>query len=331
MEKVVRPKHTRLKAAAAALLSVGILSVPPAWSEAYPNKTIRIIVPFSAGSGTDIVARTVATALSTSMGQAVVVENRSGAGGTIGAAQVAKANPDGYTLLVQSSSHTIAPLIYKRLPYDTLKDFAPISPLAVLPNVLIVSPSKQLKSVKDLVEQAKAKSNQYTFASAGVGGATHINAEKFRLAAGLDLVHIPFKGTPEGVSEVMTGRVDFFFSPIVSVLSHIREGRLVALGMGTAKRSPLLPDVPTTIEAGVPNSDYMFWVGAFAPANTPRPIVEKLNAEIRKVLMSPAVTERFASLGAEPFSMGVKEFDAHIRAELKNNAVLVKAADIKAD
>jgi tripartite-type tricarboxylate transporter receptor subunit TctC len=315
-----------LAAALALVASAASAQTPP-----YPNKIVRIIVPFSPGSGTDIVARTIANKLSASLGQPVVVENRPGAGGTIGAAVVASSAADGYTLLVQSSGHTVNPHIYSNLPYDTLRDFAGVTTLANLPNVLIISPSKGIRSVKELIAAARAKPGQFNYASAGNGSATHMNAEKFRAAAGFDAVHIPFKGTPEGITEVIAGRVDYFFAPMVSALPMIKDGKVIALAVGSAKRSSVLPDTPTTVEAGVAGSDYNFWVGMLVPAKTPRDIVARLNQETLKALQAPEVRERLASLGAEPMPMFPEQFDEYIREEFAANARIVKAAGIKAN
>jgi tripartite-type tricarboxylate transporter receptor subunit TctC len=287
-------------------------------------------VPFTPGSTTDIIARGVTDRLAVGLGQPVVVENRSGAGGTIGAAVVAKADPDGYTVLVHSSSHTVNPATYESLPFDTLRDFAGVTPLASLPNVLIISPAKNIRSVKELIAAAKAKPGSMNYASAGAGSATHLNAEKFRIQAGIDAVHVPFKGSPEAITEVMTGRVDYYFSPVAPVLSQIKEGKVVALAVGSPKRSSVLPDVPTTAEAGVPGSEYNFWIGMLVPAKTPREIVNRLYQETQKALASAEVKERFAKLGAEPMPMTPEQFDAYIKEELAANTKLVKAAGIKA-
>ncbi len=233
------------------------------------------MVPFTPGSGTDIIARTVTERLSPQLGQAIIIENRPGAGGTIGAALVAKSDPDGYTLFVHSSSYTVTPSTYKDLPYDTLRDLTGVIPLALLPNVLVMAPSKGIRSVKELVAAAKAKPGSLNSASVGIGSATHLNAERFRLGAGIETVNIPFKGSPEALTEIVTGRVDFYFCPVNAILPLLKDGKLVALAVGSTKRSLALPDLPTTLEAGVPNSDYNFWVGMFAPAKTPREVVNR--------------------------------------------------------
>ena len=295
----------------------------------WPDKPIRIIVPFTAGSGTDIVARTIAEPMSRSLGQPILIENRPGAGGTLGAGQVAKSAPDGYTLLVHSAGHVANSSIYSSLPYDTLKDFAGVTPLASLPNVLVVAPSKGFKTVGDLVKKARANPGVLNYGSAGNGSATHMNAEIFRLSAKFDAQHVPYKGTPEAMTETATGRIDFFFAPMSSALPMIKDGRLVALAVGTAQRSPLLPDVPTTLEAGFPQSDYVFWVAMLAPAATPRPIIDRLNAEALKALALPEIKEKLVVLGAEPMPMTPAAFDAFLKSETARMAQVVKSAGIQ--
>jgi tripartite-type tricarboxylate transporter receptor subunit TctC len=312
-------------AACAALLLLPLAAGAQTW----PDRPIHIIVPFTAGSGTDIVARLVADPLSKALGQPVVVENRGGAGGTLGAAQVAKSTPDGYTLLVHSAGHVANPSIYSHLSYDTIKDFAGITPLAALPNVLVTAPSKGFKDVHDLVEKARANPGQLNYGSAGNGSATHMNAEIFRLSAKFDAVHVPFKGTPEAMTEVTAGRIDFLFAPMASALPFVKQGQMKALAVGTPKRSPELPDVPTTVEAGYPNSEYTFWVGLLAPAATPRAVIDRLNVETVKVLKSPELREKLKTLGAEPFTMTPTEFDAFIKTETAHMAEVVKAAHIQ--
>ena len=298
-------------------------------AQSWPSKPLRVVVPFTAASATDTTARFVAERLSTQLGQTFVVENRPGAGGTIGVGVVAKADPDGYSILVHSSSFTVTPSTYPDTPYNTLRDFAGVTPLANLPNVLVIAPSKNLRSVKELVAAAKAKPNALSYASAGAGSATQLNAERFRLGAGFEAVHVPFKGTPEALTEILTGRVDYYFCPVISVLQFIKEGKLLALAAGSTKRSSALPDVQTTLEAGIPNSDYNFWVGMMVPAKTPRDIVDKLYQNTEKALQSADMKERMAKIGAEPLLMTPKEFDAHIKKEIAINAALVKAAGIK--
>jgi tripartite-type tricarboxylate transporter receptor subunit TctC len=294
----------------------------------YPNKPIRVIVPFAAGSTTDIIARAITDKMSASMGQQLVVDNRAGASGTIGQQAVANAEPDGYTIMIHSSSHTVSPSTFAKLPFDTVTAFAGVTPISSTPNVLVVSPAKGFKSVRDLVAAAKARPGTMNFASAGQGSATHLNAEKFKMAAGIEATNIPFKGSAEAVTEVIAGRVDYYFSPIAPVIGQIRGGQLQALAVGSPRRASALPDVPTTAESGVPGSEFNFWIGMMVPAKTPRPIVERLHAEVTKALALPEVKERFVQLGADAWTMKPEEFDAYIKGEIVSNAALVKAAGL---
>lgn len=310
-------------AAFAALIGHG-----EALAQAWPSKRVQVIVPFTAGSATDIMARTVARHLSEQLGQSFVVENRPGAGGTIGVGAVARAEPDGHTILVHSSSYTITPTTYPNTPYDTVRDLVGITPLALLPNVLVMSPKQDIQTVRDLVRAAKAKPGTMSYASAGVGTATHLNGERFRLGADIDVLHVPFKGTPEALTEIIAGRVDYYFCPVNAVLPMLAEKTLLALAVGSTKRSAALPDVATTVEAGVANSDYNFWVGMFMPSKTPRDVVQRLHQETAKALASKEVRDSMAQLGAESMLKQPDEFDAYIRAEIVTNAALVKAAGI---
>jgi len=306
----------------------GCLVSSAALAQSWPTKRVQVIVPFTAGSATDIMARTVTQRLSEQLGQPFVVENRAGAGGTIGVAAVAKADPDGHTILVHSSSYTITPTTYPNTPYDTVRDLIGITPLALLPQVLVISPDKNIRTVQDLVRAAKAKPGAMNYASAGVGTATQLSAERFRLGAGIDAVHVPFRGTPEALTEIIAGRVDYYFCPVDAVLPMITEKKVLALAMGSSKRSAALPDVATTLEAGIPNSDYNFWVGMFVPSKTPREIVNRLHQEIAKALEVKEVRDSMAKLGAETMLMRPDEFDTYIRNEITTNAALVKAAGI---
>ena len=308
-----------------------LLAFTTTWAQApagqdYPVRVIKIVVPFTAGSATDIMARIVGERLSASMGQPVVVENRPGAGGTLGSAQVAKSDPDGYTLLVVSTGHVVNPVLYPGLPYDTVGDFAGVVPLAALPSVLVVGTGSPIRSVRELIAAAKAKPGQLNYASAGVGSATHVTAEKFRSAADIQVTHIPFKGTPETIVETSSGRVDFMFTPVLASIPTIRDNRMRALAVSTAKRSSALPDVPTVAEAGMPGFVFDFWIGLLAPAKTPRAIVNKLNAEVSKALAQPDVLERMAKLGAEPMPMTPERFDAYIKEEFTTLGAVMKAA-----
>jgi tripartite-type tricarboxylate transporter receptor subunit TctC len=310
----------------AALFASGSALAQAAW----PTKPIRFIVPFTAGSGTDIIARTVGDTMSRGLGQPIIIENKPGAGGTIAAAQVSKSEPDGYTVLIHSSGHALNPAIYSNLTYDTLRDLTGVTPLAALPNVMVVSPARGWKTVADVVAAAKAKPGTLNYASAGIGSATHLNAEKFKLQAGFDAVHVPFKGTPEALSDVIGGRDDWFFAPLSSALPLIRDGKLQALAVSTPQRSPALPQVPTTVEAGIPGSDYTFWVGMIVPSATPPTVIKRLHDEAIKALANPEVKERMNKLGADPFPMSPEQFNAFIKTEMESAARIAKAANLKA-
>jgi tripartite-type tricarboxylate transporter receptor subunit TctC len=300
-----------------------------AQAQAWPTKPLRAIVPVGAGSSTDIVHRLVLEQLSVSLGQPIIVENRTGAGGTIGTAAVAKAEPDGYTLLANGAAHTISPALYQSLPYDPARDFVPVVPVGTSPNVLVVSPAKGFGTARALVAAAKARPGALNFSSVGIGTATHLSAERFASSAGIDVVHVPFKGGAEAMLEAMTGRVDFFFGPVALVLPQIREGKLLALAVNTASRSETLPDVPTLKEAGYPDAEYPIWFGLFAPAKAPRAIVDKLNQETRKVLQMPRVREKLASLGVDPLIMNADEFKEYVDAQFALNASLARKAGLK--
>jgi tripartite-type tricarboxylate transporter receptor subunit TctC len=298
-------------------------------SQTWPaGQPIKVIIPFTAGSATDVIARTVFEEVGKQIGQTFVIDNRVGASGTLGANAVAKADPDGYTLLVNSSSHTITPSTFSNLPYDTEKDFAAVTPLANLANVLVVAPSKY-KSVKDLAEAARAKPGGLNYATAGAGSASHVNAERFLLAARAKAQHVPFKGAPEGLREIVADRIDFYFTPLAPARGLINDGKLAAIAVSSSQRSKALPNVPTTVESGFPNSEYNFWIGVFAPAKTPAPVLERLHKEISAALANPAVAEKMTKLGADPMTMSAADFRALIGKEIKDNAELVKAADIK--
>jgi len=299
-----------------ALVAVALAVIPlSVLAQAYPSKTIRVIVPFAAGSATDVAARLIGERLNAAWGQPVVVENRPGAGGTIGIAQTAKAEPDGYTLVVVSTGHVVNDVLYKDLPYDVLNDLAGVAPLVSLPSVLIVPQSLGVKNVKDLVARAKAKPGEFNYGTAGVGSAAHINTEKFNLAAGINAVHVPLKGTPPILSETMGGRLQYSWVPIIASLGPIQDGKLVALAVSTATRSSALPNVPTIAEAGFPGGEFDFWVGLLAPGKTPKDLLEKINAEVTRALASPDMKDRLAKLGGEPMKMSPEQFDAFLRKE----------------
>ena len=313
------------------LLSI-VLSVVSlaAAAQTFPSKPIRIIVPFTPGSATDTLARPVADKLSTALGQQVIVENRPGAGGTIGIAALAKSPPDGYTLAVVSTGHVVNPVLYANLQYDTLKDVTGVAPIAGQPCVLVVSPQLGVKTVRELVAMAKAKPGQLNYATAGTGSAAHICAEKFRVAADIDAVHVPLKGSPESLTETMGGRTQYTWTPLSTAVGQIKDGRLLALAVSTAKRSPQFPAVPTIGEAGFPKAEFNFWVGMLAPAGTPREILSRLNSEVQKALAAPEMKERLANLGNEPMFMSPAEFDAFLKEEYTVLGEVMRAAGVKA-
>ena len=314
----------------ATTIAAWVALVPAAASaQDWPARPIRAIIPFGAGSATDLVPRIVFDQLSPQLGQPIVVENRTGAGGTLGTNAVAKADPDGYTLLAHSNALTVSPAIYANLPYDTVGDFAPVAPFGSLPAVLIISPAKGFKTIQEMVAAAKAKPGTFNFASVGVGSGTHLSAEKFKLSAGFEATHVPFRGGPEALTEVITGRVEFYFCPINTALPYIREGKLVALVTNGAARVPELPDVPTTLEAGYRNADFPIWIGMLAPARTPRAVVDRLNAETIKAVRTPAVQERLTKTGIVPLVWTPAQFAERIKAEIADNIAVAKAAGIK--
>jgi tripartite-type tricarboxylate transporter receptor subunit TctC len=294
----------------------------------WPTRQVRVIVPIAAGSGIDIVARPVSQQLAKQLGRPFVIENRPGGATTTGAAAVASAAPDGYTILFHSVAFTVTPSTVANLPYDVARDFAGVMPITNTP-LLLVSPPGKFKSVGDLVARAKAEKGAMNYATPGYGAAAHFTSERFRLAAGFDAQQIPFRGTVEAVTEVVAGRVAFYFAPLTTVQSLIQEGRLDALATTSRKRISALPNVPTTIEAGYPDSDFDFWVGMFVPSKTPRDIVEKLYVETRKAAELPELRAQMAAIGGEPMeAMTPAEFDDYVRKEIARNAAIAKAAGV---
>jgi tripartite-type tricarboxylate transporter receptor subunit TctC len=286
-------------------------------------------VPIQAGTGVDIISRLVLNELSSRLPQPAVIENRPGASGTIGAAVVAKATPDGYTLLADSTSHTIVPSLFANLPYDPVADFVPVVPLGSNPLVLVVGASTNFRTVGDLVSAAKARPGALNYASGGIGTTSHLAAERFRLSAGFQTAHVPFRGASFS-TELLSGRIDFAFSPIGSVIELIGAGALRPLAVASRERSRLLPNVPTTLEAGYPNSDYAFWVGLFAPSKTPDYVVHQLNRLTVEVISSPSLLSSFAKIGAEPMAMTALDFANLVKAEISANAALARAIGLQA-
>jgi tripartite-type tricarboxylate transporter receptor subunit TctC len=297
-------------------------------AQQWPSKQpIKIIVPFSAGSATDITARTVFDQVSKQIGQTILVENRGGAGTTLGSGMVAKAEPDGYTLLVNSTSHVVVASTYAKLPYSVTDDFAGISALADIPYV--VTTATRYKTIKDLIHAGKRPNSQILYGSAGAGSSGQLFMERFRLAAGFPATHVPFRGTPEGMTELVAGRIDMYAAPAVNAISLSKEGKISSLAASSRKRLPLMPDIPTLAEVGLPNAEYNFWVGAFAPAKTPKAIIERLNREIVAALNMKGVADKIIALGGSPMPMSPPDFDAFIRKEITVNAEIVKASGYK--
>ena len=297
----------------------------------YPVKPIRIVVGFTPGGGPDITARYIAQKLGKSWKQQVLVENRPGAGGTVAAGMVARAAPDGYTLLSVSSAHAIAAAIYPKLPYDTFGDLSGVILTGTSKYVLVVPPSSAARSVGELVAAAKAKPGQLNFSSAGVGSGTHFAGEMFRSMAGIDVVHVPFKGIPEALGDTMTGRVQFFMAPIANAVAPVREGRLVGLGVSSLERDPLLPELPTLDESGVRGYKSQLWFGLLTGSAVPHSVVAKLNREIARILSEPELKARWAAIGIEPHPDAPEAFDRLIREDVATFTKIARAANIKAD
>jgi len=298
-------------------------------AQTYPNKPVRVIISFTPASATDIVGRIVGAKLSEYWGQPVVAENRSGAGGSLGSNVVAQAAPDGYTLLINSNAHAVNPAIYLKLPYETTKDFTDISPLSELPNVLVVNGGSRFKTLADLIAYGKANPGKINFGHAGVGSGTHLNTVKLITAAGIQVTQVPFKGTPEVVQAIFSGAVDCYWVPISAGVSNIRAGRLHALAVSTGKRSPLLPDLATTAEAGVKGADFGLWFGLWGPAGIPADIVNKISTDTRRALADPVVLERLRNTGNSALDMSPAEFARFVRSEIDAYGRIARAAGIK--
>ena len=300
-----------------------------ALAQGYPGKPVRLVIAFTPGSSIDIVGRAVAAKLQEFWGQPVVAENRAGAGGSIGSAVVVKAEPDGYTLLANSSAHVANPSIYASLPYDTLKDFTNIAPFTGGPNVMFVGPGTGWKTFADFLAAAKANPGGLNFSSAGIGSGTHFNLEKLKLMAAINVTHVPYKGTPEAMTDTIAGRVCCYFAPLNAALPHIKSGKALALAVSSAKRSNLLPDVPTIAEAGVPGFDYTLWLALWGPAGMPAELVDKINRDVNRALASPDLAERLNNLGTQPMHMAPAEFAQFVRKEVEDTAKVLKAAGVK--
>jgi tripartite-type tricarboxylate transporter receptor subunit TctC len=312
---------------AAVLCSSIALDQP--FAQSWPSTPVKVVIPFSAGSATDIIARTVFAQVGKQLGADFVPENRVGAGGTIAEAAVARAAPDGHTLLFASSAHTVSPLLQKNLPYDPRTDLVAVTPVATQPNILVVSPDKGVQTLQDLVARGKANPNSLNYATVGIGTASHVISERLRKVAGFDATMIPFKGSAEGMIEIMTGRVDFFFTPILPALPFLKDRKIIPIAVASKRRAAALPDVPTTIEAGFANSEYEFWFGVFLPARTPREIRARLHSEIMEAVKQPEVRDRIAALGGEVFTMKAEEFEAYVQKEFETNEAFVRDSGLK--
>jgi tripartite-type tricarboxylate transporter receptor subunit TctC len=310
-------------------LVLALLLAGAAHAQTFPSKPVHMVISFTPGSSTDIVGRVVAQKLSEIWGQPVVPENRAGAGGSIGSAVVAKAAPDGYVLLINSNAHSVNPAIYAKLPYDTLKDFTEVAPLAMQPNVLVVNTGSPYRNLMDLVNEARAKPGAINWGHAGLGSGTHLNTEKFIAAANVKVTQVPFKGTPEVIQAMFSNSVDCYWVPISAGMAHIKSGKLRPLAVSTAKRNPTLPDVPTTGEAGVRNADAPLWFGVWGPGGMPVEVVNKLNGDIRKALADATVKERLANLGNDTMDMSAQDFARFVRSEIDDYQRVVRAAGIK--
>ena len=309
----------------AALLAFSALAT----AQSYPTKPVQMIVAFTPGSAVDIVGRIVAERLSQMWGQPVVSDNRAGAGGSIGSAVVARAAPDGYTLLVTSNAHIVNPSIFAKLPYDTLKDFTDIALFVEQPNVMVVATESRYKTLKDLVDAAKAKPGSLNIGHAGIGSGTHLNTEKFIAAANIQVVEVPFKGTPEVVAAILSGNVDGYWAPISAALSFVKSGKVRPLAVSTAKRNPTMPDVPTTAEAGTKNAESSLWVALWGPAGMSRELVNKINGDVRKALADPGTKSKLENLGNTTADLSAADFAKLVREELDGTRRLLQKAGVK--
>ncbi|HEY8607748.1 MAG TPA: tripartite tricarboxylate transporter substrate binding protein [Noviherbaspirillum sp.] len=323
-----------MKPAFTKFFSVGVLlcaAFGAAASDDYPSRPIKWVVPFTPGGAMDSMARTLGEKLGQNMGQPIVIENRPGAGGTIGSSMVAKSDPDGYTMMIVSIGHAVNPALYPKLSYDAVKSFEPVSLVGIVPNVLVAHADAKFNNVKELIAQAKAAPGKLTYASAGTGTTIHLAAELFNTTAGVDLLHVPYKGSAPAVTDLLGKQVDVMFDSVSSAKPHIDSGRLKALAVTTSKRSSVLPKVPTVAEAGLKGYELNGWYAVFVPAGTPRPIVNRLNSEIVKALKQPDVVKRFTQLGAEPVGSSPEELAKYLKTETTRWAEVVRTRNITAE
>ncbi|MFN7427238.1 MAG: tripartite tricarboxylate transporter substrate binding protein [bacterium] len=329
-------RHRRARASLLLMgLGAGLAAGMPVFAQpssaVFPQRPVRVLIPVSAGSQTDIVARLLGQRMSENWGQQVLVDNRPGAGGTVAGNMLVSAQPDGHTLMLNSISHAVNASLYAKLPFDTLKDFAGVAQVGSTPNVLVVSPEVPARNLRDLIALAKSRPGQLNFASAGIGTGTHLNGEQFKLAAGIDIVHVPFKGTPEALNDVASNRVQMFFAPLSPALPFVRDRRVLPLAVSTQRRAPALPELPTVAEAGLPGFEFDLWLGILAPSKTPRPVVKLISAEVRRVLELPDVRERMLGQGVDPRYTTPEEFDRFIRSEVDRIAKIVKASGARVE
>jgi tripartite-type tricarboxylate transporter receptor subunit TctC len=313
------------------ILLLALSASGAAAQDAWPSRPIRFILPFPPGGGTDILGRLIAERLAAALGQPVVTENRGGAGGNVGAEAAARSAPDGYTILLAAPSLAISPTLYRKLNYDPVKDLAPISLVAAVPNVMVTHPSVPARTLQEFIALARAKPGAMNFGSGGSGTSNHLAGELFNLAAGVKLVHVPYKGVNLAMNGVLAGEVQLVFIGIPVPAPHIKSGRLVALAVLAPKRSPLIPDVPTAAEAGMPDFDVTTWYGILAPAGTPRPIIQRLNAELTKIMRAADLRERLAGMATEPLTSTPEEFAAYLDREIAKWGDVVRKAGLKAD
>ncbi len=318
--------------ASAVVLGAGLLGGTSALAQAYPTKPVTIIVPFAAGGTTDILARIIGQALTAELGQSVVVDNRAGAGGNIGGQAAAKATPDGHTLFMGTvGTHAINASLYKKMPFDPVKDFAPLTRVANVPNLLVANPAQPYKTVKELIAYAKANPGKVNFGSSGNGSSIHLSGELFKSLAKVDMVHVPYKGSAPAVTDMLGNQIGIMFDNMPSAIQHVRSGKLVPIAVTTAKRSPELPDIPTIAEAGVPGYEAMSWFGLFAPAATPKPVLDRLNAALVKVLNQPDVKKKIAEQGGDVVAETPEQFAAFIKAETAKWGKVVKDSGATVD
>ena len=302
-----------------------------AGAQQYPQKPIRMLAISAPGGGTDLLARTYSQGMADALGQTIVIDNKPGGGGIIATETLAKSQPDGYTLLMTNTSHSVLPSLHKKLPYDVLKDFAPVSLVALTHSLLLVHPSMPVKSVKDLIAMAKAKPGQLLYASTGNGGSPHLATEMFKQQANIDITHIPYKGTPPAVTDLIAGQVSMMFANTLSVLPYVNSGRLRALAISSIKRSAAAPSLPTIAESGMPGFDSVTWFGLLAPTGVPREAINRLNPELRRIVQSKALADLLIAQGADPIGSSAEEFAARIKADIAKFTVIIKTAGVRAE